>query len=246
MADDERDRVEDTRSGDSALDPIDDSTVDDGSAAIGSDWSGDDSADPHDGATGNLSADDSSADGVDPFALVDGGELEIDDPDALERATDAVSDTGLDDDGLVEEPTDAELAELTRGSDATAKADEDEDGDGELVGVGAARTSTAKTSEQGKTADAESPTDKGRPAKARTEKKGRATAKRDDSAPTHKRTGPVTFVKESVGELRKVVYPTGPQLLNYFVVVLIFVLFIIAIVSVLDLAFGWAILKIFS
>ena len=147
---------------------------------------------------------------------------------------------------LVEEPTDAELAELTRGSDATAKAgaEPDEDGDGELVGVGAARASTAKTSERGKTADPE--TDKDRSAKARTEKKGRATAKRDDSAPTHKRTGPVTFVKESVGELRKVVYPTGPQLLNYFVVVLIFVLFIIAVVSVLDLVFGWAILKVFS
>ncbi len=244
MADDERDRVEDTRSGDSTLDPVDDSTVDDGSAAVDRDWSGDDATD--DGATGNLSADDSSADGVDPSALVDGGELEIDDQQALDLATAAVSETDPGDDDPVEEPTDAELAELTRGSDATAKAgaEPDEDGDGELVGVGAARASTAKTSERGKTADPE--TDKDRSAKARTEKKGRATAKRDDSAPTHKRTGPVTFVKESVGELRKVVYPTGPQLLNYFVVVLIFVLFIIAVVSVLDLVFGWAILKVFS
>jgi preprotein translocase subunit SecE len=241
VADDERDRVENTRSGDSTVDPVDDSTAETGSAAIDGGWSGDDDApgsDPRDAAD----------DGIDPFALVDGGELEIDDPDALNRATDAVSDTGLDDDGLVEEPTNAELAELTRGSDATAKAGDEPDpnGDGELVGVGAARTSAAKTSEQGKTADPDSTTDKSRAAKARTEKKGRATAKRDDGAPAHKRTGPITFSKESIGELRKVVYPTGPQLLNYFVVVLIFVLFIIAIVSVLDLAFGWAILKIFS
>ena len=64
--------------------------------------------------------------------------------------------------------------------------------------------------------------------------------------PRPRRTGPVTFVRESVGELRKVVYPTGQQLMNYFFVVLVFVLFIIAIVSLLDLAFGAAILKIFS
>jgi preprotein translocase subunit SecE len=71
------------------------------------------------------------------------------------------------------------------------------------------------------------------------------TAARDRPAkPT--RTGPVTFVRESVGELRKVVYPTGQQLLNYFVVVLVFVLFVIAYVSLLDLGLGWAIFKVFS
>ena len=61
-----------------------------------------------------------------------------------------------------------------------------------------------------------------------------------------KRTTPVKFIGESVEELRKVVYPTGTQLRSYFIVVLVFVLFIIAFVSVLDLAFGWAILKVFS
>ena len=54
------------------------------------------------------------------------------------------------------------------------------------------------------------------------------------------------FVRESVGELRKVVYPTGQQLLNYFVVVLVFVLFVIAYVSLLDLGMGWAIFRVFS
>ena len=49
-----------------------------------------------------------------------------------------------------------------------------------------------------------------------------------------------------MGELRKVVYPTGQQLLNYFVVVLIFVLFIIAYVSLLDLGFGAAMFRIFA
>ncbi len=72
-----------------------------------------------------------------------------------------------------------------------------------------------------------------------------ATSARDRPA-KQTRTGPVTFVRESVGELRKVVYPTGQQLLNYFVVVLVFVLFIIAYVSLLDLGMGWAIFRVFS
>jgi len=75
--------------------------------------------------------------------------------------------------------------------------------------------------------------------------KGTPTAKRDVE-PTEKRTTPVAFVQQSVGELRKVVYPTGQQLGNYFVVVLVFVLFIIAIVTLLDLGIGKLVFLIFS
>lgn len=78
------------------------------------------------------------------------------------------------------------------------------------------------------------------------QKKAGATPRQKQLVETQRRTGPVTFLRESVSELQKVVYPTGQQLANYFVVVLIFVLFIIAIVSVLDLAFGKAIIAIFS
>ena len=60
------------------------------------------------------------------------------------------------------------------------------------------------------------------------------------------RTSPVTFYRQVVAELRKVVWPTRKQLSTYFVVVLTFVVFVIAIVSVLDLAFGWAMFKIFG
>jgi preprotein translocase subunit SecE len=77
-------------------------------------------------------------------------------------------------------------------------------------------------------------------------KKAKATPRQNRPVEKERRTGPVKFVKESVAELRKVVYPTGQQLLQYFVVVLIFVLFIIGIVSVLDLLFGWAIFQIFA
>ena len=75
--------------------------------------------------------------------------------------------------------------------------------------------------------------------------KGAPTTKRDQQVKPE-RTGPVKFVRQSIGELRKVVYPTGQQLINYFVVVLVFVLFVIAYVSLLDLGLGWAIFKIFS
>jgi preprotein translocase subunit SecE len=75
--------------------------------------------------------------------------------------------------------------------------------------------------------------------------KGTPTKKRDQPV-KRERTTPIKFVRQSIGELRKVVYPTGQQLINYFVVVLVFVLFVIAYVSLLDLGLGWAIFKIFS
>ena len=72
----------------------------------------------------------------------------------------------------------------------------------------------------------------------------RRRAPRAETKP--KRTTPAQFMRESVDELKKVVWPTSNQVRQYFVVVLIFVLFIIAYVSVLDLGFGAALLKLFG
>lgn len=58
-----------------------------------------------------------------------------------------------------------------------------------------------------------------------------------------KRTTPAAFVGQSADELRKVIWPTSSQLSQYFVVVLLFVLFIVAYVGLLDPAFGWVLLK---
>jgi preprotein translocase subunit SecE len=78
-------------------------------------------------------------------------------------------------------------------------------------------------------------------------KKDHATPKQHArAAHARKRTTPVQFVRESAGELRKVVWPTATQLRQYFIVVLVFVLLVIAYVSVLDLFFGWGLLKIFG
>ncbi len=62
----------------------------------------------------------------------------------------------------------------------------------------------------------------------------------------HQRTNPVTFYRQVIAELRKVVWPTQQQLVTYFFVVMVFVLVMIAYVSVLDLGFGKAVFAIFG
>ncbi len=60
------------------------------------------------------------------------------------------------------------------------------------------------------------------------------------------RTSPATFYRQVVAELRKVVWPTQQQVVTYFFVVLVFVLFMMAIVAGLDFAFGKAMFAIFG
>jgi preprotein translocase subunit SecE len=69
---------------------------------------------------------------------------------------------------------------------------------------------------------------------------------RSNSSPRSKRTSPVTFYRQIVAELRKVVWPTQQQLITYFVVVLVFVLVVMTIVSLLDLGFGRLVFKVFG
>jgi preprotein translocase subunit SecE len=54
------------------------------------------------------------------------------------------------------------------------------------------------------------------------------------------------FIRQSVAELRKVVWPTRQQLVTYWTVVLVFVLFMIAVISLIDLGVGWAFFKVFA
>lgn len=60
------------------------------------------------------------------------------------------------------------------------------------------------------------------------------------------RTSPITFYRQVVAELRKVVWPTRPQVVNYFFVVLTFVLIMMAIVAGLDFGLGKLMFKIFG
>ena len=61
-----------------------------------------------------------------------------------------------------------------------------------------------------------------------------------------KRTSPAVFYRQVVAELRKVVWPTQEQLITYFMVVMVFVIFMMALISVLDLGFGKLIFAVFA
>lgn len=71
-------------------------------------------------------------------------------------------------------------------------------------------------------------------------------SRRKTATATEKRTTPRQFVNQSVDELKKVVWPTGAQVRQYFGVVLVFVLFIMAYVVALDTGFGALLLKLFG
>jgi preprotein translocase subunit SecE len=64
--------------------------------------------------------------------------------------------------------------------------------------------------------------------------------------PSDKRTSPVTFYRQVVAELRKVVWPTQEQLITYFIVVMVFVLVMMTIVSLLDLGLGKLAFEVFN
>lgn len=86
-----------------------------------------------------------------------------------------------------------------------------------------------------------------RAAAAETAKKGVATPRaRSAQAVAERPVGPIRFAQESAEELKKVVWPTWPQVQQYFWAVLVFVLVIITFVGLLDLGLGWALLKLFG
>jgi preprotein translocase subunit SecE len=65
-----------------------------------------------------------------------------------------------------------------------------------------------------------------------------------------KQPGPISrlakFIREVVAELRKVIWPTRKQQITYTVVVLVFVAFVVALVSSLDLLFAKGVFWIFA
>ena len=63
---------------------------------------------------------------------------------------------------------------------------------------------------------------------------------------TETRTSPLTFLRQVIAELRKVVWPTRPMVVNYFFVVLVFVLVMMAFVAGLDFGFGKLMFRIFA
>lgn len=56
----------------------------------------------------------------------------------------------------------------------------------------------------------------------------------------------ILFVKQVIGELKKVVWPTFSEWKSYFIVVLMFVLAIMIFTGVLDLVFGYLSVWVFG
>ena len=75
----------------------------------------------------------------------------------------------------------------------------------------------------------------------------RSTSSSSERRPTSNgRTSLGLFFRQVIAELRKVIWPTREQLVTYFMVVLVFVLFMIALVSLFDYAFNTAMFKVFG
>jgi preprotein translocase subunit SecE len=72
--------------------------------------------------------------------------------------------------------------------------------------------------------------------------------KRQRQAPPPKnrdqRVGPVQFLREVRGELRKVAWPTRAEVINYSVVVLVTVVLLTALIFGLDYVFGEGVLRL--
>ena len=74
----------------------------------------------------------------------------------------------------------------------------------------------------------------------------RAPRQTPGPAPRNERTGPVQFVREVRGELRKVAWPNRDEVLNYSVVVLLGIVVLTAMIAGLDYVLGEAVLKLFE
>jgi preprotein translocase subunit SecE len=61
-----------------------------------------------------------------------------------------------------------------------------------------------------------------------------------------KRTSPALFVRQVIAELRKVIWPTRSELINYTIVSLVFVLVMMAIVAGLDWGLQKGIFTVFG
>jgi preprotein translocase subunit SecE len=74
---------------------------------------------------------------------------------------------------------------------------------------------------------------------------GRPSGSRRQRRPSRLRLA-TTFYKQVVAELRKVIWPTRRELLTYTTVVLVFVVFMVAIVSAFDFVFSQGVLAVFG
>ena len=73
-----------------------------------------------------------------------------------------------------------------------------------------------------------------------------ARAKKESAGKCNPFSRLALFVRQVIGELKKVVTPTRKELINYVLVVLVFVAIMMLIVSGLDSLFGWTVIAVFG
>lgn len=73
-----------------------------------------------------------------------------------------------------------------------------------------------------------------------------ANAKKERAAKRNPFSRIALFIRQVIGELKKVVTPTRKELLSYTGVVLVFVVIMMAIVSLLDWVFGLGVVWVFG
>lgn len=137
-----------------------------------------------------------------------------------------------------------DLDEVARDEDDETSVDDEDDDDGERseselvgAGVGGAAAGSARAAARRSSVRA-----------GVTEKKGRATAARDDDRDDRPNVFAriLRFLREVVAELRKVIWPHRSQLITYTTVVLVFVVFMTALVFGLDWLFARGVLAVFG
>ena len=80
-----------------------------------------------------------------------------------------------------------------------------------------------------------------------TQTRGEAAEKRGGNSPSGRgRTSPALFFRQSVAELRKVIWPTRRELSTYTTVALAFIVVMVAIVTSLDYGFTKLVIALFG
>lgn len=152
-----------------------------------------------------------------------------DKPDDVDKTDDGLADAGADNDAAAQNADGKDAVSLDKPAD---DASGDAAGDKELVGAtaGSARAAARRGAVSGTT-----------------EAKGRPTRARDaevEKLGFFARIG--RFLKEVIAELRKVIWPARNQMVTYTIVVIVFVVFMVAFVSGLDVLFARLMLAVFG
>ncbi len=147
----------------------------------------------------------------------------VDDPAELEAAEDEVAaEAEADEDKVVAAPARRRRGRITVGDDA------EDDDDEAPVSRRAARSASRPAVREG----------------AGT--RSRAAAERARAEEVRQKRSLRRFLREVVAELRKVIWPGRRELITYTTVVIVFVAFMVALVSGLDLIFAKGVLAVFG